>query len=584
MIAVDFETYYARTHSVSDMGPWNYAHHPDTDIYMVSVVGEGIEFVGDPKDFDWSQLNGRDLVSHNAAFDNVVTYAGMVRKIIPGFHYRSWSCSADLAAYHGLPRSLADSTKQVFDIELPKVMRNWASGKRWSDIVEKGRGDQMLQYALDDSRHCLNLWAKLNPTWPSHERRLSAHTRSLIYRGVAIDKPKVEGAIAHLSQLKEDATNHIPWKDEKILSLAAVKDYCTLVGIPAPKSMAKDSEEAQAWEDKYGDKFPWIAALRTYRRTNMLLQKFTSLRDRCREDGTVPVGLKYWGGHTGRWSGDAGINFQNLPQGEMFGTNMRHCLVPRPGHKFVIADLSQIEPRVLAWLTKDDELLEQLRDGMPLYEAHARATMDWTGGKLKVEDPDKYRLAKARILGLGYGCGSHKFVYVAKVMAGLDLDETEAKTIVTDWRRQNRRVTKLWYDLNDRLNHAVNWKRDVLEHPLPSGRTVKWWRPRPESEDSDDIVVNQWKGQRPNYTWGGKMTENVVQALARDVFADCLLRAEAAGLRVTWSVHDELICEVPEDQAEDGLAMLLEIMSTPPEWIPDLPLAAEGSIENRYTK
>lgn len=80
------------------------------------------------------------------------------------------------------------------------------------------------------------------------------------------------------------------------------------------------------------------------------------------------------------------------------------------------------------------------------------------------------------------------------------------------------------------------------------------------------------------------MTENVVQALARDVFADCLLRAEAAGLRVTWSVHDELICEVPEDQAEDGLAMLLEIMSTPPEWIPDLPLAAEGSIENRYTK
>ena len=585
MIAVDFETYYSRTHSVSDMGPWNYAHHLDTDIYMVSVVGEGHSFVGDPSKFDWSQLNNKNLVSHNAAFDSVVARAGQARKEFPTFAPRSWSCSADLAAYHGLPRSLADSTKQQFDIELPKVMRNWASGKRWSDIVEKGRGQQMLDYALADSEHCLNLWNALAPSWPGHERQLSAHTRQLIHRGVTTDKEQVNASIVHLQQLKDDAENKIPWKgDGAILSLPVVKDYCNILGIEMPKSMAKDSEECAAWEDKYGDKFEWIAALRTYRRTNALLKKFTSLRDRTRTDGTCPIYLKYWGGHTGRWSGDAGINFQNLPQGEMFGTNMRHCLVPRPGHRFVIADLSQIEPRVLAWLVNDAELLEQLRDGMPLYEAHARATMHWSGGKLKTEDPDKYRLAKARVLGLGFGCGVHKFVNVARIMAGLEISPEQSRQIVYEWRDQNPKVTAFWRTLDHGLKSAKNFKQDCHQFSLPSGRTVKWWKPRPAPEDTNDIIVDQWKGSKWNHTWGGKMTENIVQALARDVFADCWLRAERAGLRVVWSVHDELICEVPEDQAEEGLASLLEIMSTPPEWVPDLPLAAEGSIEERYTK
>ena len=584
MIAVDFETYYSRTHSVADLGPWDYAHHAETDIYLVSVIGEGIEFVGDPATFDWTRLNGRDLVSHNASFDHVVARAGTMRGIMPAFDPRSWSCSADLAAFHGLPRSLAGATKAVFDVDLPKIMRNWASGKRWADIVAKGKSAEMLVYAAEDSRHCLNLWAKLNQTWPTHERRLSALTRSLIYRGVTTDADKVNHAVAHLSQIKDNAANKIPWRDGKILSLQAVRDFCAVAGIPAPKSMAQDSEECAVWEDKYGASFDWISALRTYRRANMLLKKFESLQSRRRDDGTVPVYLKYFGGHTGRWSGDAGINFQNLPQGDLFNVNMRHCLVPRAEHKFVIADLSQIEPRVLAWLTGDKDLLDALRNGMPLYEAHARATMGYEGGSMKKDDPDGYRLAKARVLGLGYGCGAQKFVSVAKAMAGLDLTLPEAQKTVTNWRSSNEAITGFWRKLDGDLKAAKRNKDRVLEFDLPSGRTVKWWHPRPDRKDSTDIVVNQWCGKGVSYVWGGKMTENVVQALARDVFADCWLRAEEAGLRVVWSVHDELICEVPEDQAEDGLQTLLGIMSTPPEWIPDLPLAAEGSIEDRYTK
>lgn len=585
MIAIDYETFYSRQHTVSDMGPWAYAHHPDTDIYMVSVVGEGHNFVGDPKDFDWSQLEGKDLVSHNAAFDMVVTEGGISREIIPPVNYRSWSCSADLMAYCGYPRALNNAAEQSLGIDVPKLMRNWMSGKHWSDAVEKGKAQELLDYALRDSEYCLQLWEKHHHKWPVSERQLSAHTRTLIWRGVHVETDKLKEGITHLQELRETAGSQVPWaSDGKILSLPTLRDYCAALGVPAPASLAKDSEECAEWEAKYGDKFPWIAALRDYRRTNMLLKKLEAMDRRVRPDGTIPVNLKYWGGHTGRWSGDAGVNLQNLPRGEMFGVDLRTMLTPRPGHKFVVCDLSQIEPRVLAWLAGDTPFLESIRSGTPLYEAHARQTMGWTGGKLKVESPETYQLAKARVLGLGYGCGPHKFRAVAHSMAGLTLEESECHTTVREWRQTNRPVTRFWNRLDQMLESAKNQRKERVEFGLPSGRSVYWWQPRPDHEDPRSIVVNQSKGHIKNYTWGGKMTENVVQALARDIFAHHLLEAEKAGIPVVWSVHDELVCEVPADQAEDALKELTRIMSTPPDWIPNIPLAAEGGIFDHYTK
>ena len=587
MIAVDFETYYSRTHTVSTLGPWAYAHHPKTDIYMVSVVGEGIEFVGDPSDFDFSRLTGRDLVSHNAAFDSVVARAAISKGTIKQtFVPKSWSCSADLAAYCGQPRSLADAVKAVFGHELPKVMRQVMSGKSWQWAQDKGKAGQLLEYALNDSRWCLKLWEKLAPQWPIHERRLSAHTRTLQWRGVNVEADKLRTGITHLAELNAAAADKIPWAgDGAILSLPVLRDYCQTLGIPAPKSLAKDSDEAIAWEDKYGDRFEWIAALRDYRRTNILLQKLQAIDVRRRADGTMPVNLKYWGAHTGRWSGDAGVNMQNLPRSEMFNVNVRPMFMARSGHKFVIVDLSQIEPRVLYWLTGDAPMLDAIRSGVPLYEAHARATMGWTGGKMKDEAPDLYRLAKARVLGLGYGCGPGKFQHVAQALAGVTLDAAQCEDTVRQWRSGNERICKFWLSLTRKLGCGVNSQADHIEFGLPSGRPVRWWQPRLRiDETGTNPGANAFNGKGWTYLWGGKMTENIVQALARDVFADCVMRIEAHGIRVLWTVHDEVICEVPEDQADDALDTVTRIMSTPPDWISDLPLAAEGGIENHYAK
>ena len=586
MIALDWETFYSRTHSVQELGPWAYAHHPDTDIYLVSVVGEGISFVGDPKDFDWSLLDGKDLVSHNAAFDMVVARAALTRGVIPQLFYKSWSCSADLMAYCGYPRSLAAAYEQSFGIKPSKLMRNWMSGKHWEDAVAKGKDKELLEYGLRDSEYCLQLWEKHNHEWPAHERELSGHTRRLIWRGVHVDVEKLDAGIAVLTALKDGAADLIPWKDEgKILSIQTLRGYCSALGVTAPKSLAQDSEECIEWEDEFGDKFVWIGALRDYRRTNMLLKKLTNMRSRVREDGSMPVYLKYWGGHTGRWSGDAGVNMQNLPRGVMFGTDLREMIVPRPGHKFVTCDLSQIEPRVLAHLVGDQKFLDQLSTGISLYEAAARSEGRWTGDEpLKTGNPRLYQYYKACILGLGFGCGPDKFVVVAKSLADLTITVEEAKGIVSQWREANRPITRFWARLGVQLNHANTTNKDAMEFPLPSGRVVRWWEPRADRDDSNDIVVFQTKGTRRNFTWGGKLTENIVQSLARDIFAHHILEAERAGLTVVWTVHDEIIVEALESEAPAALETLTRIMSTPPPWIDTLPLAAEGAVIDCYTK
>jgi len=587
MIAVDFETYYSRTHTVQTMGPWGYAHHPDTDIYMVSVVGEGVEFVGCPTAFDWSLLAGKHLVSHNAGFDMVICLAGQARDLIPQFDYASWSCSADLMAYCGYPRALAKACKISFGVELPKVMRNWMSGKRWADAQAKGKDKELLEYALNDSIWCLKLWEKHSPAWPASERWLSAHTRQLIWRGVTVQKPALKRGIKQLQDLRDTAEGLVPWRSTgKILSLPALRDYCRALGIPAPKSLAKDSPEAAEWETKYGDKLAWVAALRDYRRTNMLLAKLNNMSVRVRHDGTMPVYLKYWGGHTGRWSGDAGVNVQNLPRGEMFGVNLREMVRPKPKHKFIISDLAQIEPRVLAWLGGDATFLDQLRTGGgSLYEAYARANGLWDkDATLKSGDPALYQLIKIQILGLGFGCGWAKFQALAHQWAGIVFTDEEAKNTVANWRGLNTTTTRFWKTLDGRLEHAKNQQQDLLEFELPSGRSVKWWQPRADREDTNDTVVNQTNGTFKCFTWGGKLTENVVQALSRDVFAHHIRQAEDAGIPVTFTVHDEIVAEVPNDQAKDALDTLTQIMSTPPEWIADLPLAADGGIHKHYTK
>jgi len=299
-------------------------------------------------------------------------------------------------------------------------------------------------------------------------------------------------------------------------------------------------------------------------------------------------------------------------------------------------DLSQIEPRVLNWVVGNHELLQQIRDGFPIYEAHARDTMGWTGGRLKKENPKKYGLAKSRLIGLGYGCGWEKFITVAMTMAQFDVTEDDeavalgmsvdgkiyqepdgtryvlravrrqcpmsgtvvehvkepvygcnSRVQVADYREKNPKVTALWRQMQNALEDAVGSDL-VLE--LPSGRVLTYRNVRREVRTVKDretgkpvkktVLTAEADGVRKVY-YGGRLTENICQGIGRDVFSVNMLAIADAGIWPMWSVHDEAVCIAASPEEAEKARLL---MAQTPEWLQGCPVESEVTVSDRYKK
>lgn len=647
--AVDFETYYDKECTVKTLGPYNYVRHPKFEAYMVSIYGPGIAYVGHPAYAPWDKISGKGFrwVSHNAGFDEEVQAVLIETGVVSGLAWpEEWHCTADLSAYLGAPRSLAGAMKWFYKIEVSKTVRDAMQGKRYEDLApEKQR--EMLDYAMKDAVFCLNdLWLKLSHQWPAHERKLSALTRKMGRRGLRLDVPYLHTSIQKLSEVREEARSRIPWapadpEDEKgVLSHPKLRDYCKSVNIDAPESLAKDSVECEQWEAKYGAEHPVVAAMRDYRRSNTLLKRLQKMQQRLKPDGRMVYYLKYFGATlTGRWSGDGGINMQNQhkepfylgddyriisdrellgpmlefysehgwpesdvlfvcaePDGTEWAQNVsatidpRRLIIPDEGKEFLISDSSQIEPRCLAWLAGNVEFLQKVREGYGIYEAFAVAKGRWPAekkGRLKAEDPDTYKWAKAAVLGLGYGCGKAKFVEVARVLAGLILTPEESAATVDDFRRTEKSTTGLWKKLESSMCCHIG--RDFVMQ-LPSGRKLRYRNVEAEDGGLSAEIVKQIGGAdkvvRLRY-WGGMLTENITQATARECLAAILLRLDAAGHDVVLHVHDEVVLEVPrlpEAERADLMAKVESIMSATPGFMKGLPLACESQFADHYLK
>jgi DNA polymerase len=397
------------------------------------------------------------------------------------------------------------------------------------------------------------------------------------------------------------AGDSIPWEwggvkqNKTPLSLDKAREQCRKDGIPAPTTFREDSEESTEWEEKYSAQYPWITAIRHWRKANRLLRLLTSLQTRTRPDGTFPYLIKYFGAHTGRFSGGDGVNMQNLPkypfdqsailEGEdesfLREIEVRPMFVSAPGKQLVIADLSQIEARVLLHLAGDKRQLEAIRNGFNVYEAHARTTMGWEGGPLKAERPDLYALAKARCLGLGYGCGRAKFQLVAKLMANVILTSEEAANTVDAYRESNPLICQFWGTLNSGLRAAAV-RNEPFKLMLPSGRSLEYFKAHFEGRD---LKAQVERGGTFYKFWGGVLVENVTQAVARDVFVNSLLLAEEKGVAdLAFHVHDEGIWMADSEGANEALHEVEQCLSQPPPWAEDLPLGAEGVVSPFYRK
>lgn len=310
--------------------------------------------------------------------------------------------------------------------------------------------------------------------------------------------------------------------------------------------------------------------------------------------------------------------------------DIRSLIIARPGKKLIISDLAQIEPRVLAWMVGDAAMLASMAAGQSPYEAHARASMHWEGGDLKKENKKHYALAKARVLGLGYQCGWEKFITVAMTMAGLDItvDDPEfaqaedyngnllftetigtghdvirepkmisgrghvSRQIVKDFRASNPKIVDMWASL-DKAFKASAGGDFTME--LPSGRKMIYRGVKEEWSKVYDEDLKKYRNRRVvkaeivksgrvmrDALYGGSLTENAVQAAARDVFGEhCLTLDATAGIDVLFGCHDEAVNECDASVTAKDVE---HIMSKTPEWLSGCPIAAESKEAPHYLK
>lgn len=582
--AVDFETYYDKRCSIKTLGPLGYFSHPDFDAYMVSVVGDnGVKFVGHPKDFDWSLIKDNRVVSHNASFDESLYLYGAKQGWWDSYTAAEWHCTADMAVHCGLPRSLKGATAVAYNLEVDKSTRDNMSGKRWENMPPDFK-KEVSDYALKDSELCLKLWQDYSAKWTEKEREISLVNRRCVQRGIPIDTELLKNQLETIKKALFEAENNIPWVgDRPLLSRQAFDDQCRAVGIEPPASLAEGNADAEEWLRVHGQKFAWVGAVKNWRRINSLKCKLESFDFATMSDGRFYGNLMYFGAHTGRFSGSGGnLNLQNLPKDEMFGVNMRHLIAPKPDRRLVVVDLSQIEVRTLCWLAQDHETMAEIKASEDIYEAFAIRFGLWSKDKGSLrKDPKMRHKVKAMVLGCGYGAGAPKFA----MMSGMT--EKEARDAVDLYRLKMGNVKKLWSSYNADIRGSFSVQTNFTVD-LPSGRVLNYGRLKIHKQDEKilHVALMPKNGKHvPVKLWGGLVAENASQALARDIFGHMLCeihRMPHADL--IMHVHDEVVVETDADKAEQVLSEIIGIMSTPPPWIPDIPLAAEGTILTKYEK
>ena len=316
--------------------------------------------------------------------------------------------------------------------------------------------------------------------------------------------------------------------------------------------------------------------------------------------GSLPILLNYYGAHTGRFSGGDKLNLQNLPRN---GAIRKAITVPE-GKILVACDSSQIEARMVAYIAGQDDLVQAFREGRDVYSEFATEVY---GKRVTKADKIERFVGKTCILGLGYGMGHVKFRATLALGQGgiaVDIDENEARRIVNLYRQKNHKIVSLWHSCGHALTGMIAGSSgnicELLPYDkdgitLPNGLKIKYHALRNTSNGFEYIADARTfrklaqkrilTGEQQKIDWtriyGGKVTENVVQALARIVVAE-QMASIGQSYRVAFQVHDEVIITTRENDLTNARQLVEKQMSTPPSWAKDLPVACESGVGYNY--
>lgn len=681
-VAIDYETFYDSKagYSLTSMSPQQYCADERFDAYLVAICGNDILprislnggtkyvertledgrqlYIGRPEQFrGWHNLEGRILLAHNAGFDSVVTDELVKRGVLPAFlKDAEWKCTADLSAYLMAPRNLKGAMKTLFGKEISKAVRAGMDGRHDYELSSSEYRD-LVEYGGSDTVECHDIWLKHASEWPEIERAISDQKRNSIKRGVRVDAEYAKEALKELKRYHSKVVCDVPWYPEKpVGSLPSLRQAVIDLGITPPKSFKKDDPGFLDWVAEHDD-IPFIAARQKAVAINMHAARVEGILNSLDENGDSHPQFLYYGAHTGRDSGKSSVgggnvNMLNMPRKPVLsgdenvfggkGVDIRGMYVARPGYRFAIYDYSQIEARFSLWLVDDTHMMEALKREGNLYQANA-VMMGWCkpGEKIKKTDPDKYRLAKCCVLGLGYGMGAAKFVDSCKSQ-GLDLPSTPVEEwpemdrrlqfiirnvaripgdpyseknrrkvgqiinslrIVNEWRGANQRIVDQWKYYESVFKQRVAAGKDTVAFRLPSGRIKRYYNPclcKEETVEVDENGVEHpsfriamkattVRGNPATFFTGGNLMENIVQASCRDIMAFSAVEIER--VHPTWkyvfSVYDEVVFEVPEEETSLAETEIPRIMCGGDlirDWTQGLALEVEGDVAERYHK
>jgi len=621
IVTIDFETYYDKDFSLSKMTTEQYVRSP-----LFEIIGVGIKVNDYPTDWYSGDNPGKFLKSldyskrailcHNTAFD------GAILSWHFGIRPRLWLDTLSMA------RPLHNVTVGG---SLAKLVTYYGLGKKGDEVVAalgKRKKDfteadlaQYGQYCINDVNLTKALWDKMKVGFPASELLIIDQTLRMYTEPVIeLDVPLLE---QHLEEVRTRKRTLISDLGHGMGGALAVRDmlmsndkfaaYLTALGVEPPTKISlKTGKESWAFAktDKGMTDLLEHPDDRVQAAASARLGVKSTLEETRTENligvagrGRLPIMLNYYGAHTGRFSGGDKLNLQNLPS--RGNTTIRRALKAPEGHMLISCDSSQIEARTVAWIAGQTDLVEAFAQKRDIYSEFATEVY---GRKITKADKVERFVGKTCILGLGYGMGAAKLQRTLEIGQGginVVIDLNEAERIVRIYRAKNFRIVQFWQKCGHALTAMTQGGSGHLHDVLPFDNTgitlpnrFKIQYPALRSTANGFMYISDARTYQKalkerilqgtptdeiawTKVYGGKVTENIVQALAAIVIREQMAEA-GKHFKVAFQVHDEIIVSVPEDNALADQAKLEAIMSTPPKWAPDLPVACESGVAANY--
>ena len=611
LYTVDFETYYSKTYSLTKLSYQEYVDSPEFQIIMVGVKknDEPTEVYSSPNHEDyrtWLMNKGVHLgavLCHNTLFDGIILQ--QILGIIPPMLLDTLALAQALLKPFHRSISLAKCLEHTQSPLSKGTYIGNMLGRRLESLTQS-EYDKYATYCSDDCDGEYWLFNKLKSQMPRDEFLIMDMTmRMYLEPQFDLDLPILKGVLTDTRNKKEALLAKLPESIEKSQLSSNPKFAQVLegLGVEVPMKISpttlkptyafsKTDPEWKDLEEEYADDeiIGPILAARLGVKSTIAETRATRLIDIAEGYGKLRVPLRYYGAHTGRYSGQQGINLQNLPRvprNTDHRNHLRYAVKAPADHVVLVCDLSQIEARINAWLSECNPLLDVFKQGGDPYCSFASQLYHRT--ITKADEKERF-IGKTCILGLGYGMGWKK------LQAGLRKDGHKVKQYVVQgyvdtYREVYKEIPALWRYCDKIIEDMAKGECLAMIGPccatkdritLPNGLAL-WYN---NLRYVDTKKYRGWSfehAQRPKTLWGGKMVENIIQSLARIAVMEHMVQARRElGIRPALQAHDELVYVVRENEVEHYEQEILRIMKTPPSYAPDLPIDAEAGWGKTY--